>query len=125
MEGSVPIYIGAIMLSGWGVAHLFPTRSVVRGFGEISDDNKRTIMMEWITEGLSLIFIGILVGSVTYLEGPGLVSRIVYWLTFGFLNALSLVSLYTGHKNSFIAFKLCPFIFSGSSLLIMIGSYIE
>ncbi len=81
--------------------------------------------MEWVAEGLSLVFTGILVGIVTYLDSPGLVSRSVYWLSFGFLNALSVLSLITGYKNSFIAFRLCPFIFSGSSLLIMVGSYIE
>jgi hypothetical protein len=29
------LYLGAFFLFAWGVAHLFPTKSVVRGFGEI------------------------------------------------------------------------------------------
>jgi len=33
----------------WGIAHLFPTKSVVEGFGEISDDNKKIVTMEWLT----------------------------------------------------------------------------
>ena len=45
----------------WGIAHLFATRAVVKGFGEISKDNKKIITMEWIVEGVSLIFIGTLV----------------------------------------------------------------
>lgn len=125
MSGSVLIYLGSFLIFGWGIAHLFPTRNVVRGFGEISDDNRRIVTMEWITEGLSLIFTGLLVGFAAYLDGHGLPSRSVYWLAFGFLNALSIVSLFTGYRNSFFAFKLCPFIFSGSSLLIIMGSYLN
>ena len=31
-----------------GIAHFFPTASVVRGTGEITADNKRIITMDWI-----------------------------------------------------------------------------
>jgi len=37
------------------------------------------------------------------------------------LNALSLVSLFTGFKVNFVAFKLCPVIFTGASILILLG----
>lgn len=123
--GEILIYIGSFMLFGWGTAHLFPTKNIVNGFGEISPDNKRIITMEWIIEGISLIFIGFLVTLVTYVENTSTVSSLVYWASFGVLNVLSLVSLLTGFKNSFILFKLCPLIFSTSSLLIIIGSIIS
>ena len=125
MIGSILAYIGAFLALGWGIAHLFPTRNVVSSFGEISADNKRTITMEWITEGVALIFMGVLVAAVTYLDRISLVSRAIYWMTFGALNTLSLVSLFTGFRNSLLPFKLCPFIFTGSSLLIIIGSYLK
>lgn len=114
-------YFGSFLTFAWGVAHLFPTRSVVRGFGELSADNRRIIAMEWIVEGVSLIFTGILVALVTYIDRNSPVSHAVYCASFGFLNTMSFVSLFTGFRNSFIAFKLCPFIFTGSSLLIVIG----
>ena len=44
----------AILTAGWGVAHLFPTRSIVRGFGDIGTENRRVITMEWIFEGVTL-----------------------------------------------------------------------
>lgn len=125
MNGSILLYVGSFLTFGWGLAHLFPTRNVVQGFGDISADNKRIIAMEWIIEGISLIFIGVLVALATYIDQASIVSRTVYWTSFGMLNILSLISLFTGFKNSFIAFKLCPFIFSGSSLLIIIGIYIN
>jgi hypothetical protein len=121
MIGEIVTYIGSFLVFGWGVAHLFPTQNVVSGFGDISADNRRIITMEWIIEGISLIFIGVLVALVTYVDRSNLVSLVVYWTSFGALNTLSLVSLFTGFRNSFVTFKLCPFIFTGSSLLVVIG----
>ena len=80
--------------------------------------------MEWIVEGVSLIFIGILVGLVSYIDPNSLISQAVYWASFGILNLLSLISLFTGFKIPMIPFKLCPFIFTGASLLIILGIYI-
>jgi hypothetical protein len=123
MNGASFSYIGSFLTFSWGLAHLIPTRNVVSSFGEISEDNRRIITMEWITEGAALMFIGVLVAIVTYLDRGSILSRAVCWTTFGVLNTLSVVSLFTGFRNSFIAFKLCPFIFTGSSILIVIGSY--
>ncbi len=124
MIGVILTYIGSFFIFAWGVAHLFPTRKVVSAFGEISADNKRIIQMEWITEGVALIFIGVLVAIVTYVDRTSVVSRAVCWTSFGALNVLSIVSLFTGFRHPFIMFKLCPFIFTGSSILIVIGSSI-
>ena len=121
MDGSLLLYIGALLPFGWGVAHLFPTRNVVHAFGNISADNRRIVTMEWILEGVSLIFIGALVALVTYVDHTSVVSRAVYWAAFGLLNIFSVISLFTGFRNSFIAFKLCPLIFSGSSIFILAG----
>ncbi len=121
MTGEILIYLGSFIVFVWGVAHLFPTRNVVRGFGTISPDNRRIITMEWIIEGITLIFVGILVALVTYIDRGSVVSQAVYWATFGFLNLLSLISIFTGFRNSFLAFKLCPFIFTGTSVAILFG----
>lgn len=123
MKGATMSYLGAFLLFTWGVAHLVPTRSVVRGFGDISADNRRIVIMEWLTEGIALVFIAVLVALVTYLDRTSSVSHAVYWTSFGILNLLSVVSLCTGFRNSFIAFKLCPFVFTGSSILILIGGF--
>ena len=50
-------YLGSFFLFFWGVAHLIPTKFVVQGFGNISPDNRRIITMEWIVEGVFLIFL--------------------------------------------------------------------
>jgi len=124
MVNQIFLYLGSILTLIWGIAHLFPTKSVVKGFGDISIDNKRIITMEWIIEGISLIFIGVLVSSVTYIDYTSIISKTIYWLSFIMLNVMSLISLFTGFRIKFLPFKLCPLIFTTSSLLILIGSYL-
>jgi len=124
MLNHILLYVGSALPLLWGIAHLFPTGSVVQGFGDISLENKRIIMMEWIIEGVALIFIGILVASVTCLDYTSSISRTIYWLSFAMLNTLSLVSVFTGFRVGFLPFKLCPFIFTTSSILIVLGAYL-
>ena len=118
------LYLGAALTALWGIAHLFPTKSVVEGFGDISFDNNRIITMEWIVEGIALIFIGLLVATVTVIDPLSLVSRAVYILTILALLVLAIVSLFTGFKVNFLPFKLCPFIFALSAALIFIGGVV-
>jgi len=117
----VMLYLGAALTALWGVAHLFPTGSVVKGFGAISVDNQRIITMEWIVEGVSLIFIGTLIASVTFIDPMGTVSKAVFLLSAIGLFVLASVSLFTGFKVNFLPFKLCPFIFTASALLVLVG----
>ena len=118
------LYLGAALTALWGIAHLFPTKSVVEGFGDISFDNNRIITMEWIVEGVALIFMGLLVATVTVIDPLSLVSRAVYILTILALLVLAIVSLFTGFKVNFVPFKLCPFIFALSAALIFIGGVV-
>jgi hypothetical protein len=117
----VLLYLGAALTILWGIAHLFPTRSVVKGFGAISLDNQRIITMEWIVEGVSLVFIGTVVTVVTFIGPTTMVSRAVYLLSAIGLIVLAAVSLFTGFKINFLPFRLCPFIFTASALLILVG----
>jgi hypothetical protein len=121
MTNLVLLYFGAAFTVLWGVAHLFPTRSVVKGFGPISVDNQRIITMEWIVEGVSLIFIGVLVAMVTTIDSANSVSKAVYFLSAIGLFVLALVSLFTGFKIKFLPFRLCPIIFTLSAILIIVG----
>ena len=121
MLNNVLLFIGAFLPIVWGIAHLFPTASVVKGFGDISIDNKRILTMEWITEGVALIFLGVMLVCVTYIDHTGAVSKAVYWIGFAMLNTMSIVSLFTGFKINFLPYKLCPVIFTGSSILLLLG----
>jgi hypothetical protein len=124
MMNLILLYLGSGLTVIWGIAHLFPTKSVVQGFGEITIDNKRIITMEWIIEGLALIFIGVLVATVTVIDPSNFVSTAVYIISIIMLLVMALLSLFTGFKISFLPFKLCPFIFTTSAVLILIGGLI-
>ena len=124
MIGNVILYLVSFILFSWGTAHIVSTGNVVSDFGDLTDDHRRTITMEWIIEGVSLVFIGILLSVVTYIDKQSPISFAVYWMAFGVLNTLSIVSLFTGCRNKFIMFKLCPFIFTGSAILIIVTRYL-
>lgn len=121
MHGKVLLYSGAALPFLWGIAHLVPTRSVVRGFGDISRDNRIIIAMEWIVEGVALIFIGLLVAIITYVEPSSAASRAAYVLSSIALIVLAAVSLFTGFRVNFLPFRLCPVIFTSSAVLITLG----
>lgn len=125
MANIILVLIGAILTMVWGISHLIPTKNVVRDFGEISQDNKNIITMEWIIEGMSLIFIGFLVILITILGGTdNLISLYVNVISSIMLFALAILSLFTGFKVNFIPFKLCPGIFTISGILILLGSFL-
>ena len=76
MMNLVLLYAGAALPLIWGVAHLFPTRNVVAGFGDISLDNKRVITMEWINEAAALVFISAVVFAATFIDHTSPVSQV-------------------------------------------------
>ena len=115
-------YIASLLLFIWGIAHLFPTKSVVRGFGDITRDNKRIITMEWIIEGVTLIFTGLLTVVLTFLNPDHKVSSFVFILIVAFLLILAVISFFTGFRVKFLPYRLCPFIFITASILILVGS---
>jgi hypothetical protein len=116
------VYLGGLLAMIWGVAHLFPTGNVIEGFGNITVDNVLIMKMEWINEGLTLIFIGLLTIVCTVLDDKKTrVIKAVYFTTFLMLMAMSVLSLFTGFKIDFLPFRLCPLIFTVSGLLILQG----
>ena len=77
--------------------------------------------MEWIGEGVTLVFIGVLLALVTSFDSDSAAARVVYWTSAIGLNVLSIVSFFTGFRIRFLPFRLCPVIFTGSSLLVVTG----
>ena len=105
----------------WGIAHLFPTKNVVKNFGDISTDNKRIITMEWIIEGISLVFIGVLTILIVITDSHSNLSRYIYMTFIVMLVTLSIVSFFTGFRVKFLPYKICPVIFLTSAILILLG----
>jgi hypothetical protein len=79
--------------------------------------------MEWIIEGVALIFVGVLVSMVTIIDSGSPVARAVYIASSIFLVVLALISLFTGFRVDFLPYKLCPLIFGTSAVLILAGAF--
>ncbi|MGD9054646.1 MAG: hypothetical protein PVJ41_16815 [Desulfobacterales bacterium] len=122
MLDQVLLYAGSSFIAFWGTAHLFPTKSVVAGFGDISVDNRRIITMEWIVEGVALIFMGAMNAIVTAIDHTSSISLAIYFSSAVALISLAVVSFFTGFKINFLPYKLCPVIFTTSAVLIMLGA---
>ena len=123
-ELDVLLYIAAALTAVWGIAHLFATRGVVAGFGELSADNRRIITMEWIVEGVALLALGVLVAAVTIAGSGGAAASAAYAVAAATLLVLAVVSLFTGARIAFLPFRLCPLIFATSALLIGLGAWL-
>lgn len=118
------LYLASALTGLWGVAHLFATKGVVSGFGDLTPDNNRIITMEWIVEGVALISTATFVTVATAIEPKSLVSYAVYTVAICTLVVLAVVSLFTGFKVAFLPFRLCPIIFGFSAALIVCGTWI-
>ena len=123
MINDILLYIGSILITLWGIAHIIPTKSVVNGFGPISEDNKRIITMEWVAEGLTLCFIGLLVLFITILGGSqNPASIIVYRISALMLIVMAGWTLLTGVRTSIVPIKICPLVKTIVAILFFVGS---
>jgi hypothetical protein len=117
------VLIGAGAITLWGIGHLAPTRAVVAGFGELSTDNRRILTMEWLVEGLTLCFVGILSLIVTLslgIDARG--TTLVNCALAGFLVVLAGLSAATGARTSIVPMKLCPYVKTTVAVLLVVGS---
>jgi len=119
------IYISSILITIWGIAHIIPTKNIVRGFGEINRDNRLIIMMEWISEGIFLIFIGLLnLFIILFGDLHSQEALIVRLISIFFLIIMSILSLFTGARTKIIPMRICPAVKTFCALLIIVGSII-
>ena len=123
MAQSIFLYTGSILILLWGIAHLFALKPVVKGFGELSRDNRLILTMEWLVEGLIFCFIGVLVLLITALTGSQqTTNKIVYLSSAAILLIFSVLSLFTGARTKEIPFKICPVIKTITAILFIISS---
>ncbi len=123
MLNEILLYIGSAVIIIWGIAHIVPTKSVVKGFGDISQDNRRIITMEWLAEGFTLCFIGVLVAVITILTGaPDKTVIIVIRACAGMLILMAILTSVTGARTAIIPIKICPLVKTIVAILFLMGS---
>lgn len=81
-------------------------------------------MMEWINEGVTLVFIGVITLLVAVFGRTGAVSTAVLLANVTALTVLSVISLFTGFRVGFLPFKLCPVIFMAAAVLTVLGIFL-
>ncbi len=126
MLNNVLLYAGSLIIFAWGVAHIIPTPNVVAGYGPLSEDNRRMITMEWVAEGLSLSFIGVLAALVTLLGGAANpVSKLVYEACAVMALVMGGWTFAIGWKTTVLPIKMCPFVLAVVAVLFFLGSILS
>lgn len=102
-------YAGSILLIIWSIIHLVPTRAVLREFGPLDSDNSRQVIMGWLVEGLTLMFVGVMVLLLLIFKEPDngatfMVIRIVS----AYLLILAFVSYLVGNRTNLLPLKASP-----------------
>ena len=114
---------GAGLCVIWGAAHIFPVRAVVAGFGALSHDNRRILTMEWIAEGMTIMFLGLVVALVFRHVEDESSARLVVRACASMLIALAALSAATGARTSILPMRLCPVVKLTAASLLVAGSW--
>jgi len=123
MTAHVLLYAGSVIIIVWGIAHIVPTRSVVAGFEPLTRDNRLVLTMEWVAEGLTLAFIGVLALLMTAVTGPGAAgAALVYRTLAGMLMVLAVWTAVMGGRTPAVPFKICPVVKTCVAVLFVWGS---
>ncbi len=118
----VPAYVAGGLVGLWGVAQAIPTRAVVAGFGEISADNRRVLVQEWLVEAVTMWSFAALVIVVTAAGGGTSATDWTYRVTAGALFALAVPTALTGARTRVVWFKICPVLLTSSAVLLLAAS---
>ncbi len=123
MLNNILPYAGSLIVAVWGIGHIVLTKSVVALFGPLSDENRRILTMEWVGEGLTLCFLGVLVALVTFFGGADApISRLVYWAAASMALVLGGWTFIIGSKTSIVPIKLCPLVLSVVAILYIVSA---
>jgi len=118
MINYILLYVGAGIITVWGIAHIIPTKAVVNGFGQISQDNRRIITMEWIAEGLTLLVLFVTIWG----EAQSRTSIMVYMASAAMLAIMAALTSVTGARTSIVPIKICPFVKIAVAILFILGT---
>ncbi|MCX5998608.1 MAG: hypothetical protein NTU41_03190 [Chloroflexi bacterium] len=101
MANEALLYVGSVVITLWGIAHIVPIRSVVKGFGAISEDNKQITVTAGATDSV----------AVSVYRACGLM-----------LLAMAVLTRLTGAGSPIMAVKICPVVKTVVAVLFFLGS---
>jgi len=125
MIRDILIYTGAFLTIAWGIIHSMPNKKIMAAIGKKNWEMQEIVFMEWILEGITLIFIGIIVLLVNaFGECPNIACHIVFRASAAMLATMATWTLIIGAITSFRPLKICPFIKLIAGTMIFFGSYL-
>jgi hypothetical protein len=116
-------YAGGLVLVAWGAAHIAPTRAIVVSFQPITTDNRRVLVLEWVAEGFTHIFLGALVILITAL-GAQSGEHVVYRAGAAFLLLLVGLTAATGARTPVVWYRICLVVLSSVAGLLLAASLV-
>jgi hypothetical protein len=79
--------------------------------------------LEWIAEGVTHISLGVLIVLITAVEGAGdSATELVYRVLAAVVFVLAASTAATGSRTPVVWFRICPFVLSGVSALLIPAS---
>ncbi|MFE1251441.1 hypothetical protein [Streptomyces sp. NPDC058766] len=103
------------------MSHAIPTQGVVAGFGNVSTDNRRVLVQEWLAEAVTMWSFAVLVVVVTAVGGGTSTADWVYRVVAGALLVLAGLTALTGARTEVIWFRICPVLLGGSAALLLVA----
>ena len=123
---TILVYIAAVLVFGWGIAHAVPTRQVLVAFEPVTVDNHRVIVQEWLAEAFTMWGIAAVLVVATAVGGAQADSSV--WIdrvAAVLLEALAVLTALTGARTSVIWFKICSVVLTGSAILLIVASLLR
>ena len=113
-------WLAGIVVAGWGVMHIMPSKKVVAGYEPLTDENRWILLMEWVAEGIAYIFVGVLLAAATVRGAHGNeVTVTVYAVSAGMLVVMAVWTVLTGARASNVMFKICPVVLTSAAAMLL------
>jgi hypothetical protein len=119
-------YAAGVVLIAWGTAHIVATRPVLALYGELSKENSRVWVMEWVAEGLTHIFVGVLVVVITALEGASASGSTVVYMSCAVFDLVLMVwTAATGARTPYVWYRICLAVLTAVAGLLIVASLVS
>ncbi|MEW6055818.1 MAG: hypothetical protein AB1540_04315 [Bdellovibrionota bacterium] len=113
---------GAIGIIIWGIAHIAITSKALGWFGRLSETNRKIVVMEWVMDGLALVFIGLLVLLVEFQASDLATAALVQRACATMLIVTAVWTRIMGGTTRILSIVVCPLVKTTAAALIWFGS---
>ena len=105
-----------------GLAYLARTGAIIKDFRIILKGLQKVLAMTCVSQGLFLIFLGILVIMLSFLGHGAPIAKMMLFMCSGMLLVLGIVTGATGGQSEYILFRIGQFAQVVAAILILAGN---